>query len=240
MTSISIIIPVLNEAVSIKKLLNHLLDNSSSGIVHELIIVDGGSKDLSRDMVRAFFQKTIIENQKIKYHLIESQRGRSKQMNAGATVATGDVLYFLHADSFPPSNFDKLIINEVNKGNLAGCFRLQFKHSHWWLKLSSWLTQFNFRACRGGDQSQFITKQLFENIGGFDENYIIYEDNILISELYKRRQFTVINKKLFTSARRYESKGIWRLQYHFWMIYFKKWRGGSADELFDYYKKNVY
>ena len=240
MNSISIIIPVLNEAASINKLLNHLLVNSSPSIIHELIIVDGGSRDLTRDIVGAFFQKTIIGKQKIKCHLIRSPRGRSKQMNAGANAATGGILYFLHADSFPPSNFDKLIANEVKKGNLAGCFRLQFKHSHWWLKLSSWLTQFNFRVCRGGDQSQFITKQLFENIGGFDENYVIYEDNILISELYKRKQFTVINKKLFTSARRYESKGIWRLQYHFWMIYFKKWRGGSADELFDYYKKNVY
>ena len=66
MNSISIIIPVLNEAASINKLLNHLLVNSSPSIIHELIIVDGGSRDLTRDIVCAFFQKTIIGKQKIK------------------------------------------------------------------------------------------------------------------------------------------------------------------------------
>ena len=60
MNSISIIIPVLNEAASINKLLNHLLVNSSPSIIHELIIVDGGSRDLTRDIVCAFFQKTFI------------------------------------------------------------------------------------------------------------------------------------------------------------------------------------
>ena len=240
MSSISIIIPVLNEAASIKKLLQHVLDNSSNNIIQELIIVDGGSTDLSRDIVTTFFQQKSIKTRGLRCHLICSSKGRSKQMNAGANAAKGDVLYFLHADSFPPSNFDKHIVEEIKKGNVAGCFRLQFKHSHWWLKLASWFTQFNFSVCRGGDQSQFIAKHLFKDIGGFDENYIIYEDNILISELYKRKQFKVINKKLITSARRYESKGIWKLQYHFWMIYFKKWRGASAVELHEYYKKYIH
>ena len=81
-------------------------------------------------------------------------------MNAGAKAATGSILYFLHADSFPPKNFDQHIINEVEKGNSAGCFRLKFDSNHWWLRLASWLTQFRWRACRGGDQSQFITKKI--------------------------------------------------------------------------------
>ena len=71
------------------------------------------------------------------------------------------------------------------------------------------------------------------------ENYIIYEDNILINELYERKQFKVINKKLVTSARRYEKHGIWKLQYHFWTIYTKKWLGASSDELYAYYKKYI-
>jgi hypothetical protein len=160
-------------------------------------------------------------------------------MNIGSKVATGTILYFLHADSFPPKNFDQYIINEVEKGHLAGCFRMQFNHSHWWLRLAGWLTQFHWRACRGGDQSQFITKNLFHEIGGYNENYIIYEDNILINELYKRKQFKVINKKITTSARRYEKHGIWKLQYHFWTIYVKKWFGASAEELHNYYKKYI-
>ncbi|WP_417876312.1 TIGR04283 family arsenosugar biosynthesis glycosyltransferase [Winogradskyella sediminis] len=172
--------------------------------------------------------------------LINSEKGRAKQMNLGAKHATGNILYFLHADSFPPKNFDQLIINEVNKGNKAGCFRLQFDSNHWWLQLASWFTQFSWRACRGGDQSQFITKTLFNDIGGYDENYIIYEDNILINELYARNEYVVINKKIKTSARLYRKHGVWTLQYHFWTIYVKKWFGASADELLAYYKKYIY
>ena len=160
-------------------------------------------------------------------------------MNLGAKHATGSILYFLHADSFPPKDFDQFIVNEVQKGNQAGCFRMQFDSNHWWLRLASWLTQFSWRASRGGDQSQFITKTLFNDIGGYNENYIIYEDNILINELYARNEFTVINKKLITSARLYRKHGVWKLQYHFWTIYIKKWFGASADELLAYYKKYV-
>ena len=161
-------------------------------------------------------------------------------MNLGAKKATGSVLYFLHADSFPPNRYDNLILKEVQKENKAGCFRMQFNSKHWWLRLASWLTRFSWRACRGGDQSQFITRELFDEIGGYDENYIIYEDNILINELYARKQFVVINKKIRTSARLYKKIGIWKLQYLFWTIYVKRWFGASADEMLAYYKKHVH
>jgi hypothetical protein len=160
-------------------------------------------------------------------------------MNKGAQAASGDILYFLHADSFPPKNFDRYILSEVKKGNPAGCFRMKFDSDHWWLKLAGWLTQFRWRACRGGDQSQFITKELFEEIGGFDETYTIYEDNILINELYKRKKFVVIQKCITTSARLYRQKGVWNLQYHFWAIYVKRWFGADADELYQYYLKHI-
>ena len=243
MTKISIIIPILNEAETIEKLLEHLSQNSSKENIVEIIVVDGGSTDGSlkiasgRAQSRPIDLSTALEETAIV--VLNSEKGRAKQMNTGSKVATGNILYFLHADSFPPKDFDQHIINEVEKGNLAGCFRLQFNHKHWWLRLASWLTQFHWRACRGGDQSQFITKTLFDEIGGFDESYVIYEDNMLINELYKRKQFTVINKKLKTSARRYEKHGIWKLQYHFWTIYVKKWLGASADELYAYYKKYI-
>ena len=77
------------------------------------------------------------------------------------------------------------------------------------------------------------------NIGGFDESFIIYEDNILINELYERKEFVVINKKLESSARLYEERGVWYVQYHFWTIYVKKWLGADANELFAYYCKHI-
>ncbi|ALJ06786.1 glycosyl transferase family 2 [Pseudalgibacter alginicilyticus] len=227
---LSIIIPTLNEANNIFNLLNNLTKNSSNKNISEIIVVDGGSTDKTKKIVSNY--NNII--------LLTSEKGRAKQMNLGAKAATGNILYFLHADSFPPQKFDELIINEVQKGNEAGCFRMQFDSSHWWLLLAGWLTKFNWRACRGGDQSQFITKTLFNIIGGFNERYIIYEDNILINELYARNQFVVINKKLKTSARLYNKHGIWKIQYHFLIIHVKKWLGASADDIYLYYKKNIY
>ena len=275
---ISIVIPVLNEAENIGKLLSHLIANSSLENSLEIIVVDGGSSDGTVAIVKRFLsprpdnyreqsrgsvevstaldQTFEIDSKKdklsikssstplraqdnFKILLFNSPKGRAKQMNLGAKQATGNILYFLHADSFPPKNFDQLIIDEAEKGNLAGCFKMKFDNSHWWLRLASWLTHFSWRACRGGDQSQFITKDLFNEIGGFDESYVIYEDNILINELFKRKQFVVIQEWIITSARLYERKGIWTLQYHFWTIYIKRWFGASADEIHSYYKKYI-
>ena len=233
MNKISIIIPILNESKTIVSLLQYLIKNSSSTNISEIIVVDGGSKDESFKLVSDF---NLLNDKVI---LISSDRGRATQMNLGKQKATGTILYFLHADSFPPNGFDQLIINEVKKGNLAGCYKMKFNHHHWWLKLASWLTKFKWRACRGGDQSQYITKELFKEIGGFNEHYMIYEDNILINELYKRNQFKVIQKSIVTSARLYERKGIWTLQYHFFTIYLKRWMGASAEDIYNYYKKHI-
>jgi len=258
--NISIIIPILNEAKTIGSLIEYLSENSTAGNVAEIIVVDGGSTDDSPKIVSKFInddplsesyfdlnsdvlvlEKATETHLKINTEvlLIKSEKGRAKQLNAGARLASGQILYFLHADSFPPKNYDSLIIEEVNNGNQAGCFRMQFDSSHWWLRLASWLTKFSWRACRGGDQSQYITRELFNEIGGYDETYIIYEDNVLINELYARREFTVIDAKLRTSARMYKKYGVWKVQFHFFVIYIKKWFGASADELFKYYKRTI-
>jgi len=239
MNKISIIIPMLNEAVTIEKLLNHISKNSEQKNVADILIVDGGSNDGSQVLVKNFIDVTKTVNNKTNIVLLHSDKGRAKQMNTGANKASGNILYFLHADSFPPKGFDQLIINEIIKNNQAGCFRMQFDHKHWWLQMASWFTQFGWRACRGGDQSQFVTKKLFEKIGGFNERFIIYEDNDFINKLYARKEFTVIQHKIVSSARTYQKNGIWKLQYHFLMIYLKKWLGASAEELHAYYKQHV-
>lgn len=231
---VTIIIPVLNEAAIIERLLTHLLTVSDVDNLTEIMVVDGGSSDDTMSIVNSFSITSLVP-----IYCISSEKGRAKQMNFGAQNAKGSILYFLHADSFPPHKFDALIISEVQKGNLAGCFKMKFDSQHWWLRLASWFTRLSWRACRGGDQSQFITKELFEEIGGYDEQYIIYEDNILINELYKRDQFVVIQEWLDTSARLYRERGVWNLQYHFWAIYVKKWLGADADELYAYYQSNI-
>ncbi|MGB1268756.1 MAG: TIGR04283 family arsenosugar biosynthesis glycosyltransferase [Flavobacteriaceae bacterium] len=233
MTKLSIIIPTLNEAANITRVLRHVLHNSSEKNISEITVVDCGSDDNTQELV----QQLIASHNQIQ--LLTSERGRAKQMNCGAKNSKGTILYFLHADTFPPKHFDQLILNEVKKGHKAGCFKMKFDSSHWWLQLAGWLTQFRWRACRGGDQSQFITRELFNTLGQFNEQFTIYEDNDLINKLYKKQQFVVIQEWITTSARRYESNGIWKLQYHFWAIYVKKWCGASAEELYVYYLKHI-
>lgn len=229
MNKISIIIPIFNEVNSINNLLTHLENTLSKTIDFEIIIVDGGSTDGS--------QNSIIKNEKLV--VLNSEKGRSKQMNFGAKNASGNILYFLHCDSFPPKDFDVFIINEVEKGKNAGCFKMKFDHFHPVLLVAQYFTKFNHISCRGGDQSLFITKDLFDEIDGFNENYTIYEDNEICKKLYLKNQFSVIPKSIITSARRYKENGIWRLQYHFIVIHLKRKLGHSTESMLNYYTKNI-
>lgn len=245
---ISIIIPTLNEVDNICNLLNYLLKNTSKENIADVIVVDGGSTDGTGNIIKNYLSgraqsrpnedlSTTLEETKIK--LLDSEKSRAKQMNLGAKNATGSILYFLHADSIPPKSFDTDIINQIKNNNQAGCFIMTFNSNHWWLKLAGQLTRLPFKSCRGGDQSLFITKSLFNTIGGFNENFKIYEDNDLISKLYAYKQFVVIQKWLITSPRHYNTNGIWRLQFHYWTIHLKKWLGASPEKLNQYYLKHV-
>lgn len=229
MNKISIIIPIYNEVAAVHKLLLHIEKNVSQSIPFEIIVVDGGSTDNSREKV--------LENSNIT--LITTEKGRAKQLNVGARIATAEVLYFLHCDSFPPKDFDRFIMDQIEKGNKAGCFRMKFDYRHPVLMVSQWFTRINHISCRGGDQSLFVTKALFNEIKGFNEDYIIYEDNEIISRLYNKKQFVVIPENLITSARRYRENGVWRLQYHFTVIHLKRRLGHSAESMLDYYNKRI-
>ncbi len=80
------------------------------------------------------------------------------------------MLYFLHADSIPPNNFITQILRAYKDGAKSGCFRLAFDYHHWFLKANAWFTRFNVNAVRFGDQSLFVTKDVFQKCGGFREN----------------------------------------------------------------------
>ncbi|MDW5287951.1 TIGR04283 family arsenosugar biosynthesis glycosyltransferase [Formosa sp. PL04] len=229
MNSFSILIPVLNEAKNLQELIPYLLKNLSLNNSIEIIIIDGGSTDGTQNIVSRFTE----------VKLLHSERGRAKQMNLGAKYAKGNILYFLHADSFPPKNFDNYIIETMNSKTQAGCFKMAFKSSHWLLKLAGWFTQFSWKISRGGDQSLFITKTLFDTLGGYNEDYIIYEDNHFINGIYNVTNFAVIQKKLTTSARRYQENGIWTLHYHFSVIHLKYRLGSSPKTLYNYYLNHI-
>ncbi len=226
---ISIIIPVYNEEIILAKTLQHILQHSNANNIADIIVVDGGSTDNTIKIASSFKQVTIIT----------SEKGRAKQLNVGANIAKGQILYFLHCDSYPPKQFDEEILRHVNLQKEAGCFRMQFDDKHLLLKFFGWLTRFNNRHCRGGDQSLFVVKPIFEVIQGYNEKYIIYEDNEIIERLYKRKKFVVMPLVITTSARRYRQIGVWRLQYHFMVIHIKHKLGHSVESMVNYYNNII-
>ncbi|UWX54579.1 TIGR04283 family arsenosugar biosynthesis glycosyltransferase [Maribacter litopenaei] len=225
---ISIIIPVLNEEDYIQRVLAKISENSTSTQIKELLVVDGGSTDQTVSMAKQFGAK-----------VISGPKGRAKQMNLGAKHVQGDILYFLHVDSLPPPGFDTQILENFEKGIQAGCFRLKFDTPSYFLRFFAWCTKINQPICRGGDQSLFVGRELFESLEGFDEDYLVYEDNEFIRRLYKKTHFKIINDFVETSARRYMQIGMVTLQYHFAIIHLKYYLGRGPESMYQYYRKNI-
>ena len=226
--TISIIIPALNEEDHIGDLITYIFRNSSLQNIAEILVIDGGSTDHTVSIV-----------QKSGATYIKSKKGRAKQMNLGANKSTGDILYFLHADTFPPKNFDRHILNAISSNQKAGCFQMRFDSNNRLLRLFAWFTRYSHRICRGGDQSLFITKELFIKTKGFNEDYIVFEDNEFISRLYQRTNFEILPYHVKTSARKYNKIGVVKLQYYFGVIHLKNYLGAGPDKLYDYYKRKI-
>lgn len=225
---ISIIIPVLNEEHCLATILKFLKENSNPSNLKEILIVDGGSYDATMEIASQLGAK-----------VIQAPKGRAKQMNLGTKAAKGEILYFLHVDTLPPKNFDESILSAVQTGSKAGCFRMRFDSPSRFLAFFAWFTKLNFKVCRGGDQSLFITKILFQKTGGFNENYMVYEDNEFTDRLYNFIDFKILPRHVITSARRYEERGKVALQYHFGVIHLKNYLGASPEQLYEYYKRKI-
>lgn len=222
---ISIIIPAYNEAENIGRLIDFLVTHSK-GEQSEIIIVDGGSTDATLRVAQAHGAQAITSPKK----------GRAKQMNFGAEYARGEVLYFLHADTFPPPTFMADIKGKMNQGFDCGCFRLSFDNHHPVLRFYAWFTRFNIDAFRFGDQSLFVKKALFCEINGFNENLLVMEDQEIVSSLKNRAQFGIIKKAVVTSARKYQQFGVFRLQLIFSIIVVLFYLNISQEVLVHFYK----
>ncbi len=221
---ISIVIPTLNEDASIVDLLKYLKEKSGDQ-EYEIIVSDGGSTDRTVALV-------VQENVRV----IQSDKGRAKQMNAGAEVAKGNILYFLHADTFPPPNFIQEIEEAYSKKTLAGCFRLQFDNSTPLLRFYAWFTKFDIDLFRFGDQSLFVDSQIFKKVGGFDEELIVMEDQELVKTLKKQVGFKVLKNRVTTSSRKYFQVGVIKLQIVFAIILIMYYLGVSQEKLVKFYK----
>ncbi|WP_113922181.1 TIGR04283 family arsenosugar biosynthesis glycosyltransferase [Cognataquiflexum aquatile] len=198
---ISIIIPVFNEAENLKELLP-LFQNGNHTSLIEVIIVDGGSTDATEEVVKA--TGLILTESAIK--------SRAVQMNLGAKMATGDILYFVHADVRVLPSFYEDIMSSLNEGFQAGCFAYNFDSSDKMLRINSWFTQFDGLLSGGGDQTLFIRKNVFWELGGFDEKFCLMEDFELVRRIKKKYGLKVIPKRILVSARKYENNSWLRVQ----------------------------
>jgi len=195
--TISVIIPALNEAPNLKRLLPRL----SAAQPHEAIVVDGGSAD---DTVAA----AIALGAKV----VRASRGRARQMNAGATAATGEHLLFLHADTDPPERFPEVVSTILDQAMVsAGAFRFVLREPviggaliEWGVALRCALLQLPY-----GDQGLFVRRALFQSLGGFCD-WPILEDLEMVRRLRALGRIAITPEPALTSSRRWRDGGVIR------------------------------
>jgi rSAM/selenodomain-associated transferase 2 len=194
--SISIIIPTFNEAQRIQKLVNHLLENSTDDLL-EIIVSDAAQ---SSDNTVAILQGI----PKVQVFRAEAT-SRARQMNQAAALARGKILYFVHADVWPPTSYLSAINKALKPGNDFGFFSYQFDSGHPLLRLNGYFTRFNGIFTGGGDQTFFIRASIFKQMNGFKEDLVIMEDFEMFWRLKKTNiPYTIIRQDVRVSARKYE------------------------------------
>ena len=227
---ISIVIPTLNEAAIITKILTniHPLPNV------EVIIVDGGSID-----------HTIKLAQASGVRVLSSPKGRAHQMNVGAKAATGEILLFLHADTVLPSGFEQMVrstlqppIDKQLPITIAGAFTLKIDDPMPSLRWIEWMVTWRskWRQMPYGDQAIFLTAETFRSIGGFVEMPIM-EDFELIKRLQRRGRIEILAAPVLTSARRWLQRGIWQTTLINQAIIIGYSIGISPDRLVTWYRR---
>lgn len=227
--TISLIIPTFNEAETIDSLLRYLRQATAGEPAPEILVVDGGSLDATVPLARQAGATV----------LLAPRKGRAAQLNYGAQHAQGELLYFLHADSYPPAGFLAHLRQASAQGCAAGCYRLAFDHPHWFLRFSAWCTRLPLTVVRFGDQSLFVRRDLFARLGGYREDLLLLEDQEIVHRLRAQGPFWVLPHVVTTSARKYLANGVFRLQGIFTLIVGLYWLGVSQRRLVQLYRRLV-
>ncbi|MBA3899022.1 MAG: TIGR04283 family arsenosugar biosynthesis glycosyltransferase [Bacteroidetes bacterium] len=227
LNTVSIVIPTYNEAGNIGKLVKYLQEEQKVHLL-EIIVADGGSLD-----------DTVSEAENAgAFVIISPVKGRAAQMNAGAEIAKGEIVYFLHSDTFPPKHYDETIVKTLGEEKW-GCFKIQFDHSNWLLNFISWFTRFNFTYFRFGDQSLFLRNSLFAAIGKFNTSQIIFEDTEIAKRLKLVSKGKVIAEPVITSARKFRENGIFKMGSIFLFLWFLYLFTIPQEKILAFYKKLI-
>ncbi len=213
--ALSIVMPVLNEAQHIVAALQPLRMN---GV--EIVVADGGSSDGTPALAAPLADKVIA-----------APRGRALQMNAGAAVASGDALLFLHADTRLPANAPA-IIERTLQHHAWGRFDVHIEGRSHWLPIVAAMMNLRSRltGIATGDQALFVTRAAFDAVGGFPAQPLM-EDIELSKRLQRIGPPACLRARVATSGRRWDRHGAWRTILLMWRLRFDYWRGVPASRL---------
>jgi rSAM/selenodomain-associated transferase 2 len=221
---ISIIVPTLNEEMQIGETLRALARLRGE---KELIVADGGSSDGTVMLARA-------EGAAV----LEAARGRGPQMHAGAMAATGDILWFVHADTVPPAESLEDIAAALEDPRVAGGnFGLIFDGgSRAARQLTAIYPHLRKLGLSYGDSGLFVRREIYEKIGGF-EALPLFEDLELLRRLRKAGGVVHLPRRIVTSSRRFEKKNFAGVWLHWTMLQALYWCGVSPHVLARWYRE---
>ena len=221
---LSIVIPVLNEAEALSRILPALQNFRKRG--HEIILVDGGSHDRTLAVARPLVDR-----------YIQTVKGRAHQMNEGAEVAKNGILLFLHADSELPDSADASIAKALaGTKHCWGRFDIRLSNSDFIFAVIAGAINLksSLSGIATGDQGIFVKKEEFENIGCYDRIPLM-EDVALSKKLLRLSRPFCIKQRLTTSSRRWEKNGIWKTIFLMWRLRTAYFFGVIPEKLVEQY-----
>lgn len=225
---LSIVVPVLREAGNLARLLPAL---RAAAPTAEIIVADAGSDDGSREVATRVPGVSVLA----------CERGRARQMNAGARAARGDVLLFLHADTALPPGFEAAIRRALaDPGVVAGRFDVRLDNPRWPFRVIGGLMNLRSRlsGISTGDQALFVRREVFEALGGFPDIPLM-EDIEITRRLKRRGRQAALRERVTTSARKWEREGVARTIGLMWTLRLLYFCGVSPARLHRWYYRNL-
>lgn len=216
---LSTVMPVLGEAADIVAALRALAPPRAQG--HEVIVVDGGSRDGTPALAAPWGDRVLA-----------GPRGRARQKNAGAALASGDVPLFLHADTVLPAAAASSLRAARKAGALWGRFDVRIVGASAWFPVIA--ARMNVRSrltgIATGEQALFVQAALFHRLGGCADPPLM-EDVELSHRLRDIAALACLMERVLTSGRRWETRGVWRTTFLRWRLRWAHWRGASSEVL---------
>jgi rSAM/selenodomain-associated transferase 2 len=226
--TISVIIPALNEEVYIGKLVLFLKANAGEEVI-EVITVDGGSNDATVAEAKEAGAEVVISPHK----------SRALQMNLGASIAKGDILYFIHADTFPAPHFTRDILQAVNEGYKLGRYKTKFLSKKPILLINEWFTSFDLFVCMGGDQTLFVTRKIFTELQGFKPDLYLMEEYDFCKRARVKAKYTIMKGAALVSARKYAKNNWLTVQLANYKIIAMYKKGSTQESMVTEYRRRL-